>query len=132
MRLRVVVTGGRKYTDRTFVYNTLDHVVHRYQRIVVIVGSGFGADGSARDWCADRGVRCIKIEAQWKKFGSAAGPLRNQKIIDEFTPGLVLAFPGGRGTNDMVRRAKYAGVKVEDYREAEDRGKGRSPDKTRR
>ena len=30
----------------------------------------------------------------------------------DLKPDLVLAFPGGRGTADMVRRAKEAGIRV--------------------
>lgn len=44
--------------------------------------------------------------------GKAAGPIRNQRMLDEGKPDLVVAFPGGRGTADMVRRAKAAGVPV--------------------
>jgi hypothetical protein len=51
--------------------------------------------------------------AQWKKHGRAAGPIRNQRMLDEGKPDLVVAFPGGRGTADMIRRAERAGVPVQ-------------------
>jgi len=51
------------------------------------------------------------FDADWK-LGKKAGPLRNQRMIDEGRPDLVVAFPGGKGTADMVRRAEAAGVKV--------------------
>lgn len=44
--------------------------------------------------------------------GKAAGPIRNQHMIDTAKPDLVVSFPGGAGTADMVRRAKAAGVRV--------------------
>jgi hypothetical protein len=50
--------------------------------------------------------------AQWKKHGRAAGPIRNQRMLDKGKPDLVVAFPGGRGTADMIRRAERAGVPV--------------------
>jgi hypothetical protein len=46
--------------------------------------------------------------------GKAAGPIRNQRMIDEGKPDLVIAFPGGRGTADMVSRAKKAGIPVQE------------------
>ena len=49
--------------------------------------------------------------AQWGKFGDAAGPIRNAKMLEEELD-LVVAFPGGAGTADMVRRSKKAGFKV--------------------
>jgi Lhr-like helicase len=33
-------------------------------------------------------------------------------MIDEGKPDLVIAFPGGRGTADMVGRARKAGIRV--------------------
>jgi hypothetical protein len=33
-------------------------------------------------------------------------------MLDEGKPDLVVAFPGGTGTADMVKRAELAGVKV--------------------
>lgn len=59
----------------------------------------------------------LPFYADWKKHGRAAGPIRNQRMLDEGKPELVLAFHTdpklGRGTADMVRRARAAGVPVE-------------------
>lgn len=35
----------------------------------------------------------------------------------EAKPDLVIAFPGGRGTADMVRRARAAGIEVREIKE---------------
>jgi hypothetical protein len=53
--------------------------------------------------------------ADWDANGKAAGPLRNQRMLEAFNPDMVLAFPGGRGTADMVRKAKRRGVKVVEF-----------------
>ena len=50
------------------------------------------------------------IRLDWKKYGKKAGPLRNQQMLEEGKPDLVVAFPGGNGTADMVRRAKKANI----------------------
>ena len=44
--------------------------------------------------------------------GRSAGPIRNQAMLDEGRPDLVVAFPGHHGTADIVRRARAAGIKV--------------------
>ena len=54
----------------------------------------------------------MEYPAPWKRFGPSAGGIRNQQMLDEGKPDLVVAFPGGKGTADMVRRAENAGVKV--------------------
>ncbi len=51
-------------------------------------------------------------EADWHEHGRAAGPIRNARMIAEGRPDLVIAFPGGRGTADMVSRARKAGIEV--------------------
>ena len=50
--------------------------------------------------------------AQWAKYGKAAGPMRNQEMLDSGID-LVVAFPGGRGTADMLDKARLAGVVIE-------------------
>ena len=57
-------------------------------------------------------IECLTFPADWKTYGRAAGPLRNARMIAEGKPDLVLAFPGGRGTADMTRKARAAGVEV--------------------
>lgn len=108
--MRVLVCGGRHYQDRDRVFSVLDSLSPE----VVIEGGADGADRLAYCWVRER-RSCQgweRYEAEWDKHGKGAGPLRNQRMLDEGKPDLVLAFPGGRGTADMVRRAKRAGVEV--------------------
>jgi hypothetical protein len=48
--------------------------------------------------------QCFEFVAEWTKYGKAAGPFRNQKMLDVSEPDLVVAFAGGQGTGDMVHR----------------------------
>jgi hypothetical protein len=48
--------------------------------------------------------------ANWSRFGKMAGPERNQRIISASE--CLVAFPGGRGTADCVRRAEAKGIAV--------------------
>jgi len=57
---------------------------------------------------------------EWDKIGKKAGPLRNQRMLDEGKPDLVVAFSGSGGTKDMVRRAVKAGVSVHEVNRADD------------
>jgi predicted Rossmann-fold nucleotide-binding protein len=113
--MRVLVCGGRDYSDESAVWGALDALRQRYGRLTVIQGGATGADELARRWAViQASTHLINEPADWKKHGKAAGPIRNQRMLDEHRPDLVLAFPGGRGTADMVRRAKSAGVNVVD------------------
>lgn len=91
----------------------LDTLRREHGALTIIEGGATGADTLAREWWKARHVgELITVRADWKKHGKAAGPIRNQHMVDHYKPELVVAFPGGRGTADMVRRAKAADVKV--------------------
>ncbi len=112
--LRVLVCGGRRFHDYGFVWDTLDDI--RFERgafSVVIDGMcPTGVDRDARRYAAENGITLRSFRPDWHQYGRKAGPVRNQRMLDEGRPDLVVAFPGGRGTADMVRRAKRAGVEV--------------------
>lgn len=78
----------------------------------IIHGGAQGADRLALSWANRNLITEEPYNADWRKHGKAAGPIRNQRMLDEGKPDLVVAFPGGRGTADMVRRAKAAGIEV--------------------
>lgn len=112
MTRKVLVCGGRDYSDRRKVYEVLDreHAALPIDRLVA--GGANGADSLASDWAAARGVGRSIYVADWEAHGRAAGPIRNQEMLDKEKPDLVIAFPGGRGTANMIRLAKAAGVEV--------------------
>lgn len=110
--MRVLVCGGRDFSGTDVAYAALDRLRREYGFDVVIEGDAHGADRIAGFWARKRRLDNLKFPADWAAHGRAAGPIRNQKMLDEGKPDLVIAFPGGRGTADMVRRAETAGVRV--------------------
>ncbi len=110
--MRVLVCGGRDYRNIAFVWRTLDKLHAETPFTALMQGGAKGADAAAREWAATKtGIQRYVCRADWDRHGKAAGPLRNQRML-EWKPDLIVAFPGGAGTADMVRRAKAAGVKV--------------------
>lgn len=77
---------------------------------VVIHGAASGADQMASHWARVNHIKEIACPANWKEHGKAAGPIRNQQMLDNYKPHLVIAFPGGRGTADTIRRATQANI----------------------
>lgn len=109
--MRVLVCGGRDYRDKAYLWSVLDGMGPP-EVSEVISGMAPGADSFAAEWAERFGFPLHRFPADWKAHGRAAGPIRNQRMIDEGKPDLVIAFPGGRGTADMVRRARAAGIEV--------------------
>lgn len=112
MSFRVLVCGGRDYDDVTHLHDVLNAVHAAYPIGVLISGMATGADADAAEWAKDLAIALEPYPADWYAHGSAAGPIRNQRMLDEGQPDLVIAFPGGKGTADMCARAKRYGVKV--------------------
>jgi hypothetical protein len=113
----VLVTGGRDYADTSRVFDALDAIKPSF----VIEGGARGADALARAWRTEREVPGYTVEADWNRYGRSAGTIRNRNMlinarksaVDCGMTLVVLAFPGGRGTADMVDRAEREGVKVQ-------------------
>lgn len=108
--MRILVCGGRHYGN----YSRVRDVLYPYLGTVslIINGGARGADGCARMFATDYGVPLKTYSARWDEYGKAAGHIRNQQMLDEGKPDLVIAFPGGPGTANMIKRAKKAGVEV--------------------
>lgn len=111
--MRVLVCGGRDYDDIDHIWNMLYELEALYGTFdVVIHGCATGTDSQAMLWAQCSGRKHAQFQADWNKHGRAAGPIRNQRMIDEGKPDQVIAFPGGRGTADMIRRARKAEIPV--------------------
>lgn len=110
--MKLLVCGGRDYRDVDAVYAALDRAHAKRPIMLVIHGGATGADTLAGAWARLNEVPCLAVPAEWKKHGKRAGPLRNMRMLEEWKPDGVAAFPGGSGTADMIAQARNAGVKV--------------------
>lgn len=105
--MRIVVTGGRDFLYPQFVKYILDSLNPTY----VFVGDcPTGVDKIVSDWCNDNKVDHKIFVADWDKFGKHAGPLRNREMLEHADDAVVVAFPGGRGTENCAKTAKELGM----------------------
>lgn len=110
------VTGSRDYTDADTVRRVLgglsfDRLIH---------GDYRGADHTCRDVCKAEWphVEVIPFPADWTRYRSGAGPRRNRQMARfcETASGVfgdevaLVVFPGDKGTADMVRQWRKAGL----------------------
>lgn len=105
MSLRVLVCGGRAYTDSHRVASVLDRLGQDEGISLIIHGAATGADKLASWWAVQHHIPQLPFPADWRKHGNRAGPIRNQQMLDVGKPDLVVAFPGGVGTRDMITRS---------------------------
>lgn len=108
---RVIVCGGRNYDDVTTVDRVLSEHIKPTDTVVDGQCPYGGADQLAHEWAVREGIATERFPANWKQEGRAAGPIRNQRMLWAGAD-LVIAFPGGNGTANMVALAEKADVPV--------------------
>ena len=111
--MRVLVCGGRDYDNKPRVYEVLDRIHAEHTIGLLICGDAKGADALARRWCTKHGIPLAVFPPAWGKLRKTAGPIRNTWMLKFMKPHLVVAFPGGRGTQNMLTQSEEAGAKIE-------------------
>jgi hypothetical protein len=117
MPRRILVTGGRSNYDWLTVEKAI--LEHCVQGDVIVHGAASGVDSLARQMVLYNPDFFTEdpFPAEWKVNGvynANAGPERNKRMLESGITG-ALVFAGERGTADMVRQLKAAGVKFYDY-----------------
>lgn len=124
--VRVLVCGGRNDADHTAVDLLMQTVIARFGPIACVIhGAATGADTLGKEWALKNHIEDAPYPADWndltrpdalirtrrddQRYDARAGFRRNQRMIDEGKPNVVVALPGGNGTADMVARARKAG-----------------------
>lgn len=120
--MKLLVFGSRKWLNQKAVERELA----KYPKDTIIVhGAAPGADNIAGFVAELQGKPVRPYPANWTKFGLAAGPIRNQEMIDkEHLPhesiDRALCFhedPNfGVGSKDMKARCDKAGIEVDVFR----------------
>ena len=112
LSITLAVCGGRELDDWALVREAMDSIHDSHTIDKLISGGCRGADKLAEDWAHLNLVDTDVYEANFAQHGKSAGPRRNQEMLDLGKPDMLLAFPGGRGTADMVRRSIKSGIPV--------------------
>ena len=116
----VLVCGSRDYTNRLLITERLC-ALQDDGYDTLIEGEARGADTIAKLAGEALGMQIMPFPADWDKYGKRAGYIRNQQMLDEGHPDLVVAFYSrpvkSRGTQMMVDIARKAGVPVVEYAE---------------
>ena len=112
--MRVLITGSRHWNDEATMLARFRELDGTMEEVTIVHGNAAGADHMAGVLAM---VLMFKVEvypADWQHHGKAAGPLRNQVMVDAGAAlGLAFPWPESKGTWDCVRRAADAGIPVE-------------------
>lgn len=96
----------------------LSRIAERHKDVVLVHGNARGADKMAAKIAEELGWTPEPHDADWKKYKNAAGPIRNQEMVD-LGADLCLGFPtpASIGTYDCMEKARQAKIHVIDVGE---------------
>ena len=119
--MKILVCGGRNYYDRKTLFQTLDGLLDQKGVSEIVHGGARGADRLAGEWAKSRNIPCEVYPAKLMRTDPDTGREildrnarfeRNKRMLKKAQPDLVVAFPGRKGTADMVRQSQSEGYLV--------------------
>jgi hypothetical protein len=111
----VIIAGGRNVRLNELQRNALARLLIRFPESTVMSGGASGADTDGVEVASGLGLEIHVEHADWTTYGRSAGIRRNAVLVKlalNRGRAVLIAFPGGRGTEDMVTRCRRAGLMV--------------------
>lgn len=138
--MRILVTGDRNWRNAVRVRKALYIVENEFDpgtEMTLIEGEAMGADIIAaviveldmwqrpdfRDSWDRKWVGIERFPALWNEHGRAAGPIRNQQMLDsgvDYVVGFHNSITDSRGTRDMLRRCARLDIPGQLFTETEE------------
>lgn len=113
---RVIICGSRNFADKERCFRYLDFHLKYRPYVEIVSGHAKGADSFGEEYAKEHNLKLTVFPADWKKYGRAAGPIRNREMLQyasEESP-VIIAFWDGKsaGTKNMIEQGRKAGAEV--------------------
>ena len=113
----LLIAGSRNFNDReTFERVAADYIDMDARFTTIVEGGASGADSLAKEYAEKYCAGFVEFKADWKKYGRAAGPKRNDEMVAFIKEknGTALYFWDGEsiGTKQCIESARRKGVDV--------------------
>jgi len=111
--MKVIIAGGRNFTEYQRLTKTCNILLENETGIEIVSGVYYkGADLLGEQYAKEKGHKLTQFPANWKRYGKAAGPKRNQEMAN-YADALIAFWDGkSRGTKHMIELAKSQGLIV--------------------
>ncbi|GGK56084.1 MULTISPECIES: DUF2493 domain-containing protein [Flavobacteriaceae] len=105
--MKIIISGSRNFTNYQKLCEACDQFLQGQNSIEIVSGAYYkGADKLGEQYAKERGFLLTKFPADWKRFGRAAGPKRNEQMAN-YADALIAFWDGkSRGTKNMIEVAK--------------------------
>lgn len=101
--MKLIIAGSRSITDPAPLAAIMAAVVPQLGAPLteIVSGTAPGVDRLGEAWARAHGVPVVRFPADWHRYSSAAGPIRNRQMAC-YADACVLLWDGhSRGTLDM-------------------------------
>ena len=111
--MKLAIVGSRDFNDYQLMSEFILSKFDLPDIDTIVSGGAKGADALAERFAQEYKLTLIVKDAEWEKYGRAAGPIRNKLIIEEADA--VVAFPSiqSKGTLNSIKFARKMCRKVE-------------------
>ena len=108
--MKTIIAGSRDVDSPTIVADAVE--ASGFTVTEVVSGAARGVDTLGEQWAADNDILVLRFPADWKRYGRAAGPKRNEQMA-EYAEALIAIWDGeSRGTKHMIDYATKLGLVV--------------------
>jgi hypothetical protein len=105
--MMIAIVGTRTFTDRERFLKEIEGEVGNQD--VIITGDARGTDALVKE---EFGERAIVFKADWDKENRAAGPIRNQRVVDAADRVIIYWDGISRGSADVLWKARQKGIPI--------------------
>lgn len=102
--MKCIIAGSRTINDYVFVCNMIKE--SNYNITEVICGAAIGIDSLGARWADENNKICRKMPANWKKYGKAAGPIRNDEMGKIADCAIIIWDGKSKGAKNMIEVMK--------------------------
>lgn len=112
----ILIAGSRTFNDRETFEKVITEIMGEKAEVTIVEGGAAGADSLARDFANEHNIPFIEFKPDWKKYGRAAGPKRNDAMVAfiEEHSGSALYFwdEESKGTKQCIESARKRGIDI--------------------
>ena len=108
--MRVIIAGSRTIFNYDLVKEAIKESGFKIR--VILCGCANGVDKLGEQYATEHGIIVEYYEADWKKYGKLAGPVRNDIMADNADALIAVWNGASRGTRHMISSARIGRLKV--------------------
>lgn len=103
---RIVIGGYRNFDNYEIFKNFVDLCIGDKSEITILSGHCKGVDLMGERYAKEKGFALEIYPADWKKYGRAAGPIRNRQMVENADSVIAFVSETASGTKKLIENAK--------------------------